>query len=1009
MYFQDLILTLQKYWNEKGCLLTQPYDVEKGAGTFNPTTFLRALGPEPFSAAYAEPCRRPADGRYGDNPIRMQHYYQFQVILKPNPKDILDLYIGSLKAIGIQPDEHDIRFVHDDWETAALGAWGLGWEVWCDGTEITQFTYFQQVGGLELPTITGEITYGLERICMFLQKKSSVFDIEFNEKYSYGDIFHQNEVQFSKHNFELADVSMHYKLFEAFEKECENLCEAKNPAPALDYAMKASHSFNILDARNAISVNERQGYVLKIRKLAKQVAECWLENRESLGYPLLGKVAASQDKALLKSFPTLKEEKAPLLIELGVEEMPAKVFPGLMRDLPQLWKKHFADLGLESSEAEFYYSPRRICIKLQNLQTKQPDKHLVLKGPPAKIAKDKEGNWTKAALGFAAKNKLNPDNLEIKTIDGGEYLYAETMVKGKNTVELLSEFIPQLFSKIHWYKTMRWGLGDNTPFVRPVQWLVALLGKEIIPTEFAGVSSSNKTMGHRFMANHEIEVNHENYFDTLREHHVYANHLERRNVILQKVEECAKSKGLSWRQDSDLLDEVNFLVENPIVVLGEFDAKYLEIPEEVAVSEMREHQKYLALVDSNNKLHNSFIAISNTQCKDEEVVKSGYENVLVSRLFDAEFFLKEDQKQPLIERVAKLSQVNFEESLGSVLDKTQRMDKTALFLGNKLESSNSKLKKQISEACKLCKTDLTTAMVYEFPDLQGEVGRFYAEKQGLDAEVSTAIKDHYLPKNATDDLSPSLVASLVGIADRIDSIVGLFSVGKGPTGSADPYAIRRACLGCILIIRKHELGINISELIDESIKSYGSLIEEKSKSDLKAKILDFFLQRLKKLLQEPKRPNIDVGDIPPDIIQSVVQANVSWDNIHNFIDRVKAMNSFRQHADFGNVSTTFKRVSNILKETINGEPKSEAFVCAEEKELWESSNKMEPAIQSHLAKGEFVEALECVAGMRPLVDNLFEKAMINDPDPAIKENRQRLIQKLKSQVSQVADFSALQD
>ena len=287
MNFQDLVLTLQKYWSDRGCLIAQPYDVEKGAATFNPSTFLRSLGPEPFNAAFIEPCRRPKDGRYGDNPNRGQHYYQFQVILKPSPLDIVDLYLGSLRAIGINPNDHDIRFVHDDWESPTLGAWGLGWEVWLDGMEITQFTYFQQVGGIDLKPIMGEITYGLERICMYLQKKNSMFELQYNDTVTYGDLFKQNEYQFSVHNFEQSDSALHYDLFDKFEKECMRLCGVDLPAPAFDYCMKASHSFNLLDARGAISVNERQGYILRVRALAKTVAETWLRNREALGFPMV--------------------------------------------------------------------------------------------------------------------------------------------------------------------------------------------------------------------------------------------------------------------------------------------------------------------------------------------------------------------------------------------------------------------------------------------------------------------------------------------------------------------------------------------------------------------------------------------------------------------------------------------------------------------------------------------------------------------------------------------------
>ncbi|MCD8568361.1 MAG: glycine--tRNA ligase subunit alpha [Geovibrio sp.] len=289
MYFQDVILSLQKYWCDKGCVLYQPYDIEVGAGTFNPATFLYCLGPEPWNVAYVEPSRRPTDGRYGENPNRLQHYYQFQVLMKPSPDNIQDLYLDSLRNLGIKPEDHDIRFVEDDWESPTLGAWGLGWEVWLDGMEITQFTYFQQAGGIDLKPVSGEITYGLERITMYLQGVESVYDLKWNNDVSYGDVYHNNEVQYSKHNFEVADTDMLFKLFEMYEKECIRIVETGLPLPAYDYCLKCSHTFNLLDARNAISVTERTGYIARVRNLAKLCAESYLAMRESMGFPRLKK------------------------------------------------------------------------------------------------------------------------------------------------------------------------------------------------------------------------------------------------------------------------------------------------------------------------------------------------------------------------------------------------------------------------------------------------------------------------------------------------------------------------------------------------------------------------------------------------------------------------------------------------------------------------------------------------------------------------------------------------
>ena len=293
--FQEIILRLQNYWGKRGCVLMQPYDIEVGAGTFNPATFLKALGPEPWRAAYIEPSRRPTDGRYGDNPNRLQHYYQFQVILKPAPDDSQQVYLDSLKELGIDLVCHDVRFVEDDWESPTLGATGLGWEVWLDGLEITQFTYFQQVGGIELEPISLELTYGLERIAMFIQKKDSVYDLVWSDGLTYGNVHHRDEVEFSTYNFQEADVSMHLRLFDMYEAECKRLLEKELVLPAYDYVLKCSHTFNILDARKAIGVTQRVRYIERVRNLARACAEGYLKLRESLGWPMLKQGIGTKD------------------------------------------------------------------------------------------------------------------------------------------------------------------------------------------------------------------------------------------------------------------------------------------------------------------------------------------------------------------------------------------------------------------------------------------------------------------------------------------------------------------------------------------------------------------------------------------------------------------------------------------------------------------------------------------------------------------------------------------
>lgn len=292
MYFQDVILKLQEFWGEQGCVLTNPYDVEKGAGTMNPLTFLKALGPEPWNVAYVEPSRRPNDGRYGDNPNRLYQHHQFQVILKPSPDNVLELYLESLKRLGIDPEKHDIRFVEDNWEAPTLGAWGLGWEVWLDGMEITQFTYFQQVGSLDCKPVTAEITYGLERLTMYLQEKDNVYEIMWNKNVTYGDVFKRAEYEHSKYNFEESDPNMLFDLFDTYEKEAQRVIDLNLVLPAYDFVLKCSHTFNLLDARGAISVTERARFIGRVRNLARTAANAYVAQREELGYPLLNEKEA---------------------------------------------------------------------------------------------------------------------------------------------------------------------------------------------------------------------------------------------------------------------------------------------------------------------------------------------------------------------------------------------------------------------------------------------------------------------------------------------------------------------------------------------------------------------------------------------------------------------------------------------------------------------------------------------------------------------------------------------
>ncbi len=528
MTFQEIILNLQKFWSDYGCTITQPCDIEVGAGTFNPSTFLRCLGPEPWNAAYIEPSRRPTDGRYGDNPYRLGAYYQYQVILKPSPTDVLPLYLESLKNLGVDPSTNDFRFVEDDWESPTLGASGLGWEVWWNGAEITQFTYFQQMGSCDLNPICAELTYGLERIALYLQNVNSVYDIRWNEHLNYGDIHHQSEVEFSKYSFEVANTEMLLNLFNIYEKEVFDCLDQGLVLPATDYVLKSSHAFNLLDARGVISVTERGGYIERVRRMAQRNAQAYLDQRDDLGYPL-GMAAEKKQKPKENRSQLITEnDTADLLFEIGTEEIPASYISPALDQLQNMAKETLMEQNLSFGELKVMGTPRRLALSVSNLETLQPDQSVEVTGPPKKAAYDAEGNPTKAAVGFAKSQGVNTVDLRVVETPRGEYVAVTKLQKGRSASNILEDLLPNWINSLDFPKTMRW---DNLRFARPIRWIVAILEDQEIPFQLDTLTAGRITYGHRSLNPEPIKLDSasvENYIDKLEIATVIVNHDLRR-------------------------------------------------------------------------------------------------------------------------------------------------------------------------------------------------------------------------------------------------------------------------------------------------------------------------------------------------------------------------------------------------------------------------------------------------------------------------------------------------
>ncbi|MCX7671331.1 MAG: glycine--tRNA ligase subunit beta, partial [Anaerolineae bacterium] len=738
--FQEVIMRLQAYWAEQGCLIWQPYSEKVGAGTGNPATVLRVLGPEPWNVAYVEPSYRPDDGRYAENPNRMQMHTQFQVILKPAPADAQELYLRSLEAIGIDRRQHDIRFVEDNWESPALGAWGLGWEVWLDGLEITQYTYFQQAGGFPLDPVPIEYTYGLERIVMYLQGVKEVWQIRWDGGRTYGDLLKTPEIEHCKYDFEVADVGRLRQMYDLFEAEARSCLAHRLVIPAHDYVLRCSHTFNLLDARGAIGVTERAAYFARMRDLARQVSVAYVEQREQAGLPWLEESSTSQgagqasQSAVLSPVPsTLDFQPSTYLLEIGTEELPARDVAEAIAQLQAAAPKLLADLRLAHEGIYVTGTPRRLVVMVRGLAPRQADEETAVKGPPAERAFNPDGSATQAAIGFARKYGVTVESLQVRAEGAGRYVYAVVRRAGRPAAEVLPEALPGLIAGIKFGKTMRWNR-TNVAFSRPIRWLVSLYGAVVIPFEYAGLVAGRTTRGPRAAGSPELEVTHADaYLPLMAAHHVVVDRDARRAAIAAQVAELAAQVGGRVPADPALLDEVTDLVEQPTALRGGFSEEYLRLPQEVLITVMKKHQRYFPVVKqaadtspadpaqaagpaaypfSSVALLPYFITVRNGPAEFGDVVIAGNEGVIRARYADAAYFYRADTSRPLESFTPRLATLTFQEKLGSMLDKVHRLEAVVPALAAQLGLNQAELA-TAQRAAALCKSDLVTQMVVE--------------------------------------------------------------------------------------------------------------------------------------------------------------------------------------------------------------------------------------------------------------------------------------------------------
>lgn len=1013
--FQQFLNRLTAFWEKQGCIIHQGYDLEVGAGTFNPATFLRCLGPEPYRAAYIEPCRRPADGRYGTNPNRLQHYFQYQVILKPSPDNIQDLYLQSLEALGFNLKEHDIRFVHDDWESPTLGAWGLGWEVWMDGMEITQFTYFQAVGGVELKPITGEITYGIERLAMYLQKVNNIFDLQWNEQLTYGDIYHRNEVEWSHYNFEKASTQMWQRHFEDYEKEAKILVAEHLPIPAYDFVMKASHAFNLLDARGAISVTERTGYIARIRDLARQIAESYIASREKQEFPLLKQFQKEKITQLLqyenplipeKLLNVHSDEKADFLLEIGSEELPAS----FVKIGSQNLEKGILDL-LKKEEIEFerisvFSTPRRLGIMIHQLAMGKPPQNIEKKGPPVEQAYLPDGQIKPAGEGFfrtlgipAPKietiRQENIPGVEIRTIKGIPYLYGILRQEGRATAVILQEQLPSLILNLDFPKKMRWGNGDIS-YARPLHWIVSLFDDEVIPFRIGSVLSGRFTYGHRQLSPQTVRLEKaQEYLKTLYHHFVQADAEQREENIRSQLNNLESQYQIKIIERDRVIPQVLNLVEWPYMTFASFRSEFLKAPKEVLISEMVEHQKYFPVVGLDGTLKNLFIITANIPPTDQ--IREGNQRVLSARLSDGVFLFEEDLKLKLEDLNEKLKKVTFQKELGTVYQKVERLLHHALIIQKMLKISHPE---KVKRAALLSKSDLASNMVYEFPELQGIMGSYYALAQGEDPEIARSIDEHWMPRGEKAPLPETETGIVISLADKIDNLLGCFSLGLKPTSSSDPYALRRQVLGLIKILIKGQYELPLRDCLLACANHFPPSVM-KNRQETVDEILTFVTNRIKTVFLD--------YNFNKDEIEASLAHGTS--DIYDTFCRVKALHEFRKEAKtkFNSLYEVYKRAKGQLNGQHFHKIAQEYLIEPAEKKLNALLDAQQEAFQTALEKRNYHQAYALIATLQPILAELFDQVKILDENQQIRENRLALLRRVFNLLEEILDFSKIQE
>jgi len=685
--------------------------------------------------------------------------------------------------------------------------------------------------------------------------------------------------------------------------------------------------------------------------------------------------------------------KRDLLLEVGLEEMPARFVAEAAAQLKEKVEKWLAVKRIPFEQIASMETPRRFAVRVSGLAEKQPDRKDEAKGPARKIARDEAGNWSKAALGFARSNGVEPDQLYFKDVNGVEYVHARKSETGKATADLLPQ-LADVIAGMNFPKNMRWGAND-LKYVRPIRWLVALFGEELIDLEIAGVKSGRITRGHRFLGT-EVEISHPaEYASKLAEQHVMVDPDERRAAIVGQIRRMEQEKGWNIPMDEGLLEEVVHLVEYPTALYGTFEEEFLTIPREVLVTSMREHQRYFPVENAEGQLLNHFVTVRNGDARALENVAKGNEKVLRARLSDARFFYVEDQKLPIDSCLKRLETIVFHEELGTIGDKVRRVRKTAAQIAEKLGVSAEEAK-QVDRIAQIAKFDLVTNMVGEFPELQGIMGEDYARKAGENDIVASGVFEHYLPRFAGDQTPKSAQGAIVSLADKLDTIVGIFSIGIVPTGSQDPYGLRRMAAGIVTILLERGWQLSLEQLWDAALETYAAQgVDKRTAAEVKKDLADFFALRLKNVLQE--------NGVRYDVVDAVLSAE--WSFVPEMLAKAKALMTAVEGDDFKLIVEQFNRVNNLAQKAEADRVDEAIFAEEVEHALYQAYLSVQQEAES--LKNDQEKALATLATLREPIISFFDSVMVMAEDQAVRANRLGLLLRLSRLLSAYADFSKL--